>query len=602
MKNWIVKFGGWLPIFIVVASIFLKAYYIKDFASSGDDNLVASSILYGKKPFNESKFRITINDKAKPTYYSIPKKLARKLDSTDHLMPILSKLHFLFPLYAVPNETTYAPLQFFLTVFLVRDTQSMFTNIVMGRLPSLLVHFFGLLLFLYLMVKYFNGGDNPVALCLSLLVLSFNFEHVMYAFQMESYAIGVFGVFLLILGYFKYLDKYLIDEKSSLINVGLFCALLMLMQYQLLFFSFAAVCSVLYFSYIANLSFRLVARRMIYSGIVFLIFFIPIFFIFLSKHTEHVAKFLIGEGSYATKYWFPGHKITGFVDGMIYSCRFFSLNLLEVFRSMTYLFTPDSIAETISFGLNLILFTVGFFYVILNKQNKYLKWMKVFLFFSSIVWLIIIITGRVALTPDRHSLILLPIFIFFIYFGLVKTATLLEYFRFRIKYLNTGAILVTTFILFYSTNQFLSKRIEPLLLAGFYEQNIPDNSLIITNDRMLYLFSKKKGVPVYLEVNDKSRQGWLLPPIKADYFPQRVYYVLRDQRDLVGLLDGEFEIDRSEKFLPDQIKKENIALRDLFLSKSYKLVKDTVYTIIDDEVNKGFHKRRDERILILDKY
>ena len=77
---------------------------------------------------------------------------------------------------------------------------------------------------------------------------------------------------------------------------------------------------------------------------------------------------------------------------------------------------------------------------------------------------------------------------------------------------------------------------------------------------------------------------------------------MRDQRDLVGLLDGEFEIDRSEKFLPDQIKKENIALRDLFLSKSYKLVKDTVYTIIDDEVNKGFHKRRDERILILDKY
>ena len=148
MKNWVSKFGGWLPLLIVLIAIIQKGCYIKSFSSSGDDNLVASSIIYGKKPFNESKVRITINDKGKPTYYSLPKKLARKLDSTGNLMPVLRKLHFLFPLYAVPNETTYAPFQFFITAFLVNNEQFLFTNIVMGRIPSLIIYFLGLLLFL----------------------------------------------------------------------------------------------------------------------------------------------------------------------------------------------------------------------------------------------------------------------------------------------------------------------------------------------------------------------------------------------------------------------------------------------------------------------
>lgn len=600
MKNWVKKFGGWLPLLIVFVSILPKAYFIKTFASSGDDHLVASSILYGKMPFNESKIRITINDQVKPTYHSFPKKIARKLDSTGHLMPMLHRLHFLFPLYAVPNESTYAPLQFFLTAFLVRDTQSMFTNVVMGRLPSLLVHTFGLLLFLYLMVRYFKGAENTVSLCFSLLILSFSYEHLMYSFQMESYAIGIFGILLLAILYLYYLERDLVDVKSSYISIGLVCAMLMLMQYQLLFFSFAAVCGIVYYSIRRRVPFPVLSRRMFFSGLVFMFFFIPIFIMFLSKHTEHVGKFLIGENGPYTKYWFPGYTIVGWKDGIYYFIRFFSFNLLEVFRTMTYLFSPNSVAEVISFGVNFSLFAIGLIVVATHKNNNYSRQMIVFLLFSSLVWLIAVLSGRIALTPDRHCLILLPIFVFFIYFGSVTIGDFIEKSKLLPGLAGKVFLAVFLFTLLFSSYDFLSKRTEPLIIAGINESSVGDSSLIITNDRLFYLFSAKKRVPIFLDTKDKSRTGWLVSPQQKDFIPQRVYFILRDQINWIGDAKGQFDFEKSIDYLPEQIKSENGPLNTLFVSHQYKVTLDTVYTVVDDEVNRTFYKKRDERILILD--
>ena len=601
MNEWIKKFGGWLPIIIVCISVFQKATFLSVFVSSIDDNLVASSIIYGKKPLNESKVRITLHDQRKPTYNSIPKELARKLDSTGYLMPVLRQLHFLFPLYAVPNETTYAPLQFFLTAFLVRDTQTMTSNLVMGRLPSLLVHFLGLMLFLYLMVKYFDGDKNTGSLCFSLLILSFSYEHLIYSIQMESYAIGVFAFFLLMLGYLRYLDKYVFKEDASKISIGIFCGLLMLMQYQLIFFSFAAVCSIIYFSIQGKVSYKSIAKRMIVSGIIFLLFFTPTYIMFLSKHTEHVAKYLIGNGTYASKFWFPGYKITGLLDGIVYFFRFFALNTLEVFRTMTYLFTPRSIAEKITFGLNLFFFTLGLIYVVKNRNSKYLKWMNIFIVFSCIIWLILIVSGRIALTPDRHSLILLPIFILFIYFGCARVGSYFEKNIFSLKYLRNLAVIAALCILLISANTFLSQRTEPVILAKINEQNIPSNSLIITNNRIFYLFSKETGIPIYLQAIDKSREGWLTTPIQSEIVPQRVYFINGSQNCRVADQKSQVESIDSSIYIPKEISMGNKLINNLLLSNNYKIYVDTVYTVFEDEINAGFIKKREERILVFNK-
>lgn len=594
MSNWVKKFGGWFPLLIVLVSVTQKAYYLKTFASSEDDNLVASSIIYGKMPFNETKFRTTINDTIKPTYHSLPKIYARKLDSAGYLMPILRQGHFLFPLYAVPNETTYAPLQFFLTAFLVRDSQSLFTNIFMGRLPSLLVHFLGLLLFLYLMVKYFSGSENLGALCFALLVLSFSHEHVMYSFQMESYAIGVFGVLLLLLGYLTYMDKKMLNEKSSFISIGFFCALLMLMQYQLLFFSFAAVSSIIYFSFLAKVSLRVIAKRMIFSGATFLLFFLPTYFMFLSKHTEHIAKNLIGGSAQLAKYWFPAHIATDWKDGLIYFFSFFSSNFLDVFRSMTFLFTPFSIAETIFFGINLTLFIIGFISTIKNRNDLFLKWIKVFLFFSALVWMALLISGRIALTPDRHSLILLPIFVFFIYFGGVKITDFLTRNKMPSKQIGSVVIIIALLTFLYSTNDFLSKRVEPLYLAGFNEESIPSKSLIVTNDRVFYLFSREKGIPIFLDTKDMSRRGWLRPLGDVNYLPERIYFVMNNPEK--SWLVGENFKRKYFDLFSYKLNNEKYFKED-YLSESFQTEYDTTFSVKDDEVNPAFEKQRDIRII-----
>jgi len=609
MKNWVSKFGGWLPLLIVLIAIIQKGCYIKSFSSSGDDNLVASSIIYGKKPFNESKVRITINDQGKPTYHSLPKKLARKLDSTGNLMPVLRQLHFLFPLYAVPNETTYAPLQFFITAFLVNNEQFLFTNIVMGRIPSLIIYFLGLLLFLYIMVRYFKGAENQIALNFSLLILAFSYEHIIYSIQMESYAIGVFGLIFLIFSYLYYTDKYLLNEKSSFIIIGIICSIMLLMQYQLLIFSFAAVCSIIYLSINKNISYTVIAKRIFFSGVFFLIFFIPVFFMFLSKHTNHVATHLIGYNIKVLKYWFPGHKISDWKDGVFYFLKFFGINSFEVFRYMTMTFKPFTYLEGISFAISFLLLAIGFFHIFSVKNDNYIKKLNIFLFFSFLFWIAVFISGRMALTPDRHSLIFLPVFIFLIYFGCVRITNLLDHHIKFPKIIGMIFISVALVLLLISTNDFLKKRLEPFFLFNLNEKTISNNSLIITQDRIMYLFSKKNNSPVYLECDDLSRRGWLNSPKQKDFIPDKIYFLMRiEEFPLLGderiIKDRTSILLKQENFicnLPNEIIKENKKLNDLFLNQGFKKKIDTMYSVNDDELHEIFLRKRNTRIVVFEK-
>jgi hypothetical protein len=53
--------------------------------------------------------------------------------------------------------------------------------------------------------------------------------------------------------------------------------------------------------------------------------------------------------------------------------------------------------------------------------------------------------------------------------------------------------------------------------------------------------------------------------------------------------------------LPEEIESKNTTLSGQFIANNYKLSMDKHYTIMDDEVNPYFYKKREERIVILDK-
>jgi len=590
MKNLINKFGGWIPVMIILIATIQKFNYLQSFISPGNDHLVASSILYAKKPFDESRIRIAINDQSKETYHSIVKKMARQLDSTGYLMPFLRKIHFIHPFYAVPNETTYAPFQFFFTALLVSDSNTLKTNLLLGRLPSLLFFCAGLLLFLYVMVEFFQGNKYPFALNISIIILSFSLELTNYAVQMESYAIGIFGIMALIAFYLRYLNTELLNNKSSLISIGFFSGLFLLMQYQLLFFSFAAICAIFIFSISAKIPIQLIAKRFVSSGLVFLLFFIPVFVMFLSKHASHVADHLIGADAKTIRYWFPGHSIKNIGDGIIYTISFFATNFWEVFRYMVLQFTPGSWQEGALLIIYFVFFLVGSF-TILISDSKPTRQIRLFLLLSIGIWIGLLVSGRLAFTPDRHCLILLPLFAITIFIGIARVSENMAWRNIKTTPIIETAIVVILFIsCLYSNNIFLQSRPEPILNYGIDEKSVPANSLIITNERLLWLFAPVKNVMVYYVSDDKSRRGWVHKPSNSEITPPKIYFVASNMLEKMNFYK-----------LPDELASINNQPLDSLNNIYYKLINDTSLEVIDDEIHPDCSINRMNRFIIYEK-
>jgi hypothetical protein len=169
------------------------------------------------------------------------------------------------------------------------------------------------------------------------------------------------------------------------------------------------------------------------------------------------------------------------------------------------------------------------------------------------------------------------------------------------KQIGKVVVIVVFLIFLYSTNDFLSKRIEPLYLADFNEKNVPNKSLIITNDRILYLFSKQQNIPIFLQTDDRSRRGWLSSPIDDAHIPQKIYFILRDQVNWIDNQGGAADFSNLINQLPEEIESKNKTLSGHFIANNFKLSMDKHHIIMDDEVNPYFYKKREVRIIILDK-
>jgi hypothetical protein len=104
-----------------------------------------------------------------------------------------------------------------------------------------------------------------------------------------------------------------------------------------------------------------------------------------------------------------------------------------------------------------------------------------------------------------------------------------------------------------------------------------------------------------LQTDDRSRRGWLSSPIDDEYIPQKIYFVLRDQVDWIDNQGGAADFSKLINQLPEEIESKNTTLSGQFIANNYKLSMDKHYTIMDDEVNPYFYKKREERIVILDK-
>lgn len=495
-----------LFVLIVCLSFFVRADKISTYTSEIDDHVVAVSILRAKEPVDVSAIRYSIYDTSKSTFNSFPKRALRKIDASHRLEKFLKIVSSVTVYFAVPNQTTYAPVQFFFTKFLINKHQNLKMVLYWGRLPSLVFSVIGIFLFYFFIRKFLTKEIESPAFIYAFVVLALSYEFVIYSKQMESYAIGILAFIAYSWALLNVYIRNKILNARQMILFGFFSGLFVWMQYQMLFFVVAGYASIGIYIVRSKRVNKKIIINTILSGIIFLIVFLPVYVLFLSKHTDHVAAHLSGGGR--TNFFFPALT---YIDGWDYIWKpvyFFFNNGLEVYNYMTLFLQPKSPGANLFLLINIILFIFGI-YKITKDTNSTQRFFHLFIFLSFVIWMLLVLKGGITLSPNRHSLILLPTFCIIIFSGF-------EWILQKISNpanKNLGYFLPLTAIVLFCVNypSFISEREEPYLktvTGDFFKKNAPD--CIITKDDILFLMPEiYNKIDVFFKSDDKSLERWI---------------------------------------------------------------------------------------------
>lgn len=495
-----------LFLLIICLSVFVRADKISTYTSEIDDHVVAVSILRAKEPIDVSSIRYSIYDTSKSTFNSFPKRTLRKIDASHRLEKFLNTAGGVAVYFAVPNQTTYAPAQFFFTKFLINKNQNLTTVLFWGRLPSLVFSLVGIFLFYFFIRKFFTKEIVSPAFIYAFLVLALSYEFVIYSKQMESYALGIpafIGYSWVLLNIFT---RNKILSAKQMILFGFLSGLFVWMQYQMLFFVVAGYAAIGIYQVRSKRINKKIITNTILSGIAFLIVFLPVYVLFLSKHTDHVSAHLSGGSK--TNFFFPALTYTNVWDYIWKPVYFFFNNGLEVYNYMTLFLQPKSPGAILFLLINIILFVFGI-YKITKDTNPTRRFFHLFIFLSFVIWILLVLKGGITFSPNRHSLILLPTFCIIIYSGFEWILQTIS----KPANKNLGYLLPLTALVLFCFNypSFISERKEPYLYTvtgDFFKKNAPD--CIVTKDDILFLMPEiYNKIDVFFKSDDKSLERWI---------------------------------------------------------------------------------------------
>lgn len=314
--------------------------------------------------------------------------------------PVLMKL---YEWSGVARHWTYAPLQFVLTYYLIHPGQTYREILFWGRLPSFLFGCLGLLMLLWFYRRH-DRLRTPAGL-LALTFLAFSWENIIYAQQMESYAIGVFSSAAVLLLFWEGLNKkrFLF---SDLLLLVVYLAILSYTQYQILFFMPAFLVTLfIYYAWKNRHDILILTVRFTAGVLCFALLIFPLYFFFLLKKQGPVGitwnvgphqefQFLLPQGA----------SLWGKIS---YCAFFFAKNTFIVFNSMLA-FIPEN--HPLFFPVSVFLaflFLLGIYSFVRTPVIRK-KFLGLFFLLSSLTWAWLVIRNKIALSPTRHSLILLP--------------------------------------------------------------------------------------------------------------------------------------------------------------------------------------------------
>ena len=386
--------GALIGLFTIIRLPLLSTHF-----THVDDIGVASTILKAKtQPSVYEGLKGRIYDTAHPEYLSNKYRVFRFADK----IGILSRLETVKVLFIVSLTWTYAPLQFLLTGFLIHANTSYEQNLILGRSPSLLAFLAGCFLLILLTRKIYNN-DWWLPAIFGLILLGLSWQNIIYSVHMASYAIGVPALIAALLIYLQTTE----DSPSGIFKLGqygIFLAMTFAAQYQMLLFLPAIFGGIFLFR----------RSKILPIGIFFAALALPTYYLFFHDFSGRSLNWNIGP---AGEYLYNIRSQFGLADKLLYSFHFFASNFWEVFQSDVSMVPEDSIFFTPINTVLFALFLLGLasFFRSGNGAKQRLRPVIVFILAT---WLLLIISGKVALSPTRHTLILLPMIVLSIIEGI----------------------------------------------------------------------------------------------------------------------------------------------------------------------------------------
>lgn len=375
---------------------------------------------------------------------------------------------------------TYAPLQGILISLILSPSYSYRAIIILGRFPSFLCGCFALFGLWRLLIGLFEQEQQHIRakICVltGVILLSLSYENIIYSAQMEPYAVGVLGsiVFLWLL---KWNRKHF-NMAISTIIVVLFCSA----QYQLFIFAFVfyiirMLCSIRDHKELAKIFLSAISAAFLT---------VPVWsFVLMGGMKNRGINWNRGING---EYLFSPDDLKGY-EFIKYTISFVINNLKQCFQ---YLLLPCKM-ETLASIAAVMLLAIAIVGLVKmhSKDNRVWRDIAWYIDFILLIHFALVFLGKLSLSPSRHSLVLTPLFLVCISFGL---HTLMDVFQRKIFFYMLCGMNVLIVIFFFAelpeqVKQRTNRVSEGYLLSLFDEY---DFDCIVTYGYSMDIYAMKQ--------------------------------------------------------------------------------------------------------------
>ncbi len=372
-----------------------------------DDIGVAKTILDARTP---GYFGQRLSDESSPTYNN-PIKRALRSAMGDRGLSIADRVA---PWIAVPMSWTYAPAQFVLTNAMLPSGGDYRRTLFLGRLPSALFSIASLLAMLWVSRRVHGPYWRPWAL-LAVVLLACSWEHVLLSQQMHNYAAGTFAV-LLAIGWSLAItpERVRLASYASLALLGAALGSLVYVQYQLIFVGTACLLALAWATLAQGRGERAPLLRLAAIGAAFALVCLPGVVYIALKDLAGVSW----NAGPTQQFLFSWDRPAA---DALYLSRFFVGGLHTVISRMMAFVPEHAPVAALLFPVTTLGCVAGVVLALRSQtaERRRIGMLALCLF---AVWASLCVAGRITLSPTRHSVVLLPLFVL-LFCEAVRSAT-----------------------------------------------------------------------------------------------------------------------------------------------------------------------------------